>query len=217
MPTEPTRQAARGTVSDDLARAARRGGERRPPRAIHRLDVETSGVLLFATEPGVLAELSERFREGRVERRYLALVAGEPPFDAVTLRSEVARKADRRGRYAVGQGGRASRTVVTVAARSAAGALLLVAPLTGRTHQIRAHLADIGLPIVGDTRYGGPKAPPRAFGLHALALRMGDEEGRARVYASPPPDAFSALAAALGIPTEVVEEVAAAYLRQAVR
>ncbi|MFZ5478392.1 MAG: RluA family pseudouridine synthase [Myxococcota bacterium] len=132
----------------------------------HRLDTETSGVLVMARTAAGHRLLSTAFAEGRVEKEYAAVVAGDLPDEG---ESTVPLGAWHRGRVAIGRG-RPSRTHWKVRWREDGRAGVLVMPITGRTHQIRAHLSERGAPIVGDEAYGGP--PSDRLYLHAWAVRI---------------------------------------------
>ena len=151
-------------------------GEGPLPRLCHRLDKETSGVLLVSKEERARHLLGRQFEERRVKKTYLALVEGVPdrkegivdlplapdPRSAVRLKMEARR--DGRGRPAL--------TRYEVLRRGRRFALLEVRPATGRQHQIRVHLAALGHPIVGDKIYG----PDERIFLHALEGRLTEEE-----------------------------------------
>lgn len=152
----------------------------------HRLDRETSGVLLLAKTRRALVALHEALREGRVQKRYLALVRGAWTAGRQDVRAPLTKFVTRGGerRVAVDEAeGQFSRTVFTLKERLGDFSLLEAELKTGRTHQIRVHLAHLGFPIVGDDKYGdfelnkrvargefGPRSP-RMF-LHAHSVRL---------------------------------------------
>lgn len=168
--------------------------------AVHRLDRETSGVVVFARDAGAAARLGAAFRERRARKRYLAWVAPAPADDAFTVSGWIARTLHpTRYRYALrarpAPGHRASETRFRVLARAGGRALLEAEPVTGRTHQIRVHCEARGCPIVGDGRYGG--APAARVQLHALELAF-EDRGEALVLRAPLPDDLEADFLALG-------------------
>jgi len=166
MPSSATRDAAAGSAQAILEAQLRAGSGARPRLwLVHRLDAPTSGVLLFARTADAARALSADFAAGRVQKLYLTLVAGAPAVEQgrIDLPLRVAR-----GRSVVADTGRPAATSWCVRRRAAACTLLEVTPHTGRMHQIRAHLAAIGHPVLGDRAYGGPPAP--RLMLHAVAL-----------------------------------------------
>jgi tRNA pseudouridine65 synthase len=188
----------------------------RPVYPAHRLDRATSGVLLFALEPGVHARLAAAFLAGAVEKRYLAIVRGWPPAE-LTIDHALSRLDE----DSVDGGTLAPRPARTVLTRVAMAelavrvdryptsryALVALEPLTGRRHQLRRHLKHVDHPIIGDTTYGQGRHNRlfrERFGsarllLHALSVRLVHPVTGARlsIVAPPPPD-FAAVAAALG-------------------
>ncbi len=168
---------------------------------VHRLDRETSGLLVVALDEGTRRALQQAIAARRVHRTYLALVLGEPSAATGTIDAPLDRDPDRPGRVAVVRGGRPSRTHYTTLASWESVSLLEVRLDTGRTHQIRVHLAAIGLPVAGDERYGRPSGPATRLFLHACRLRFehpvsGDEVD----VSSPLPDDLQAVVEALGAP-----------------
>ena len=147
-------------------------GEANRPGIVHRLDKGTSGLLLVARTPAAHRSLSAQLRSRAVERRYLALVWGTVEAPAGLVDAPVGRAANDPTRMSVSSRGRQARTRYEVRSRftePVAATLVECRLETGRTHQIRVHLAAIGHPVLGDPRYGGARATrlsPRPF-LHA--------------------------------------------------
>jgi RluA family pseudouridine synthase len=117
---------------------------------VHRLDRDTSGVLLFALDAATHRSVSMAFEAGEVKKRYLALVEGrvEGPLDL-----QFPLESGRKGRMRVGPNGKASRTLVEPLERFEHATLVAAEPLTGRTHQIRVHLSHAGHPLLFDHQY----------------------------------------------------------------
>jgi 23S rRNA pseudouridine1911/1915/1917 synthase len=189
------------------------------PGIVHRLDKETSGLIVVAKTDAAQAALMRQFGERTVEKEYLALVRGEAPAPRGRVEAPIGRDPRDRQRMAVVGGGRESVTEYEQLAVGGGYALLALHPLTGRTHQIRAHLAYLNLPIAGDLRYGGGEGPGglrRQF-LHAARLgfeRPGDA-ARIRAWSELPEDLAACLevsgvrAAAGKLPHGVGAEVVA--------
>jgi 23S rRNA pseudouridine1911/1915/1917 synthase len=175
-------------------------GEPDRPGIVHRLDKGTSGLLVVARTAEAFHSLSRQLREHSAGRHYRALVSGTVEADAGVVDAPIGRSPRQPTRMAVTRGGRPARTAYTVLARygEPREATLVEATLdTGRTHQVRVHLAAIGHPVIGDDRYGpatgrgGPRAlPPGRLFLHASRLSLDDpESGERRSWESPlPPD-----------------------------
>lgn len=157
-------------------------GEERRPGIIHRLDKDTSGLIIIAKHDQAMAELQAQFKNRTVEKRYLALVDGTPQTPSGRIEAPIGRDPRHRKRMAVVplSRGRESLTIFHTLESLSRHTLLEVLPRTGRTHQIRVHLAYIGVPIVADRLYGRRKASyplSRQF-LHAAGLTItlpGDE------------------------------------------
>jgi 23S rRNA pseudouridine1911/1915/1917 synthase len=144
------------------------------PGIVHRLDKDTSGLLVIAKDTETLAELARQFRNREVEKQYVAAVSGRLPRASGTIAAPIGRNPVHRKRMAVRQGGREALTTYEVIARFADITFVQLHPKTGRTHQLRVHLAAIGHPIVGDVVYGRQRQPRRMMrqALHAERLRF---------------------------------------------
>ncbi len=171
---------------------------------VHRLDKETSGLLLVAKTDRAHRVLGAALQARTVVRRYAALAWGHLSEDRLTVERPLARDPRDRKRMAVVNTGRPARTDLSRLARFDSSDLLLAHLHTGRTHQIRVHLASIGHPVVGDDTYGGGggrrlvELPPRRHFLHAAWLRFTHPVSGATIdLRSPlPPELRRALAAA---------------------
>lgn len=203
--THPARGHEAGTLVNALLNLGvpLSGGGSVRPGIVHRLDKDTSGLLLVAKDDAAAEFLVDQIRRRAVERRYFALVHGAPRVPSGTVEAPVGRHPVRRRRMAVVAGGRASVTHFRVVEATEDVALLDVSLETGRTHQIRVHLAHIGLPIVGDKVYGRAGDVARRLGLdrpflHAWRLRFHHPDGGEPIEVEDPlpPDLRSALDAA---------------------
>lgn len=179
------------------------------PGIVHRLDLDTSGVLVVARTTEARRSLVRNFRERRVEKRYLAVVYGAPDPDEGRIELPIGRHPTRRTEMTVRPEGRAARSDYLVRGSTAGISLLEVTIHTGRTHQIRVHLKAIGHPVVGDPVYGearwknlsGPASRARAalrdFPRPALhAWRLGfphPADGETVGFEAPVPSDIEAL------------------------
>ncbi len=212
VPTHPLRAGERGTLAGALVarfpECAAVGADPREAGFAHRLDVETSGVILAARTQAAWDALRRAFREGRVEKRYLALVAGEVAAPGGIDRPLAHDPRDRRRVIAVADpteaarlGARPSVTRWEPLAAAAGLTLLRASISTGRMHQVRAHLAAAGHPLVGDALYGGPPALDSAPGhfLHAERIVAPHPSGGTLDATAPLPASRAAALARLGL------------------
>ena len=160
---------------------------------VHRLDRETSGLLVFAKSYDAKRKLQAQFEARTVERVYHAVVEGVVREQEGTLTSRLAEDRALRVRPARGRAGRAAVTRYRVLERSRATTRLKLARVTGRRGQIRAQLAAAGHPIVGDAAYGSRLDPLRRVCLHATRLAFVHPRGGRVSFESPTPRAFARL------------------------
>ena len=195
----PARGHREATLSQLLAGSAE-GGDPQRPGIVHRLDRDTSGLLLVSRSDEVHRLLQAALAERRIEREYLALVRGRPPARSGTIEAPIGRDPRVRTRMAVGGAhAREARTHFVLERALTDTSLLRVRLETGRTHQIRVHLRAIGHPVCGDPEYGTPGALglERQF-LHAarIAFEHPLTGERIEVTSPLPEDLQSALARA---------------------
>ena len=171
----PTAEGDKDTVlSRTAAELERRSGRHRRVLVVHRLDRDTSGVMVLALSHAAAHHLQTQFRTHTVERRYVALVRGDMTGEVLVARGiGRPRPGARRAALAPGTGGRPAHTVVRPLERLAGVTLVEAELQTGRTHQVRVHLSYLGHPVLGDPIYGDPGTDPVAPGrlaLHAALL-----------------------------------------------
>jgi len=159
------------------------------PGIVHRLDKDTTGLLIVAKTDAAHANLAAQIAAKTAHRMYLAVVASTPTSVRFDVDAPIGRDPKSRLRMAVDARGRAALTRVRVLRREDAGTLLGVHLSTGRTHQIRVHLAAVGFPINGDRVYGGASGPLQ---LHAAALGfIHPGSGASMALTCAPPSDFS--------------------------
>lgn len=135
---------------------------------VHRLDAETTGILLFGKSVGAVRSLGELFESRRMHKCYLAVIRGEPKQDQWICQARLGPDPKEHGRHRLDAQGKDAETHFKVMARKDRLALIEARPVTGRTHQIRLHLQHAGLPIVGDVMYGATEDRSRRGPLMAL-------------------------------------------------
>jgi len=200
MVVHPAPGARRGTLVNALAhRLGTLAGPGAPerPGIVHRLDRDTSGVLLVARTAAALEALARQFRERTVEKRYVAVVRGAVASATGRIDRPIGRHPRERKRMSVrSRRGRAAVTSWTVLERLPGATVVRLAPETGRTHQLRVHLAAAGHPIIGDRVYGTrrvrreawPDAPRQALHAEEIGFTHPATGARVVVRAPLPPD-----------------------------
>lgn len=159
-------------------------------RYVHRLDADTSGILLFARSPGAVETFSGLFESRRMEKTYLAIVCGMPKQNEWTCRLQLAPDPQYNGKMKVDvRTGKDSETCFRVLETRGKLTLVEARPITGRTHQIRVHLKESGLPIVGDELYG-TRMGKLPLGLRAMHLAYQDPFTKKRVEIHAPMQEF---------------------------
>ncbi|SNB47450.1 RluA family pseudouridine synthase [Geobacter sp. DSM 9736] len=162
----------KGTVEYAVSVYLRETGIKEPARVIHRLDRGTSGVMFFPKNKRAATHISLLLKEGRVEKVYWALVDTLPDEERWTVDAPIAKL--NKFRYGVAFPGKEAVTHFRTLAAGSGAVLVEARPVTGRTHQIRVHLTHCGLPILGDTTYGGASAPRMMLHCRQMCFRSSD-------------------------------------------
>ena len=185
----------KGTVEYAVDKYLKSRGLNEPARVIHRLDLGTSGVMFFPKSKPAATHISALLKAGKVEKVYWALVAGAPEEETWTVNAPIDKLS--KFRYGVASTGREAATRFRVVARGDGAALVEARPLTGRTHQIRVHLAHLGFPVIGDQAYGGPPAPRMM--LHCRSMAFSARDGREVAATAPVDEDFTRVCGDYGI------------------
>ena len=200
MATQPTPARYQGTVYAELQKLLedpQRKGHRPSIGMVQRLDRDTSGVMVFSIHQRAHRKMTDAFRDHDVDKVYLALVAGRPRDDAGQFCSQLARRRSTNLMVSVERGGKAAETRYRLLQALNGASLVEVKLITGRSHQIRAHFSEAGLPLLGDVAYGGPRTidglnVPRQM-LHARELTLCHPvTGKNMMFAARIQDDFSA-------------------------
>ena len=174
------------------------------PGIVHRLDKDTSGVLVLAKTPPAQAALSAAFEARTTKKTYLAIVEGVPDRPKAVIDAPIDRHPGDRTRMAIVTRGRGARTAYEMLHNDGRRALLEIHPETGRTHQIRVHLAAVGVPVADDAVYGKREPGGRQL-LHAYQLAIPHPAGGTLTVTAPiPPDMDRAMRA-IGADAEAVK------------
>ena len=193
-----------GTLAQGLVEHGARGGHELRPGIVHRLDKDTSGLLIVAKGERAYQALVGAMERRDIERVYVTLLRGDLPQDEGTIDAPIGRHVRDRKRMSLHTtAGKRAVTHFRVLGRAPGFTLVRVQLETGRTHQIRVHFAALGYPVAGDVQYGGRERPEglaRQF-LHAALLAFPHpEDGRQMSFASRLPPDLQAFLASLGLP-----------------
>jgi RluA family pseudouridine synthase len=181
----------KGTVEYAVDRYLKSQKVNEPARVIHRLDYGTSGVMFFPKTKRAATHISAMLKAGKVNKVYWALVSAEPENEEWQVNAPIAKR--NKFRYCVASGGSEARTLFSVLDRGRGATLVEARPMTGRTHQIRVHLAHCGLSVIGDQAYGGLSATRMMLHCHSMAFRAADNREVAAM--APADDEFSRICA----------------------
>ncbi len=160
------------------------------PGIIHRLDRDTSGIMMGARNDATASMLQKQFSNRKVKKTYYAVVDGVPKAEEAMIDLPIARHPTAPSTFRVHTGGKTAQTAYKVIASDGKHSLVRLQPHTGRTHQLRVHMAYLGTPIHGDRVYG--KAADRLY-LHAASLEITIPEGQRKIFEAAVPEEFALL------------------------
>lgn len=175
------------TVAEFFRRYTTVGLETNRPGVVHRLDRDTSGIIIGARTPESFALLKEQFADRKATKTYLAIIEGAPKQPSATIDVPLARNPSAPSTFRADPKGKSAQTDYQVLETSGNRSLVSLSPRTGRTHQLRVHLAYLGTPIVGDRVYGSNA--DRMY-LHAYRLEVTTKPGSRNVFYAQIPDSF---------------------------
>ncbi|MDO4612021.1 MAG: RluA family pseudouridine synthase [Candidatus Saccharibacteria bacterium] len=158
-------------------------------RIVHRLDRDTSGVIIVAKNEETQSKLRRQFQERKTKKTYYAVVSGRPKLDAARIDLPMMRDLKRPTTFRVDPNGKDAETFYRVLKTDGKHSLVELKPTTGRTHQLRVHMKYLGHPILGDPVYG--EEPANRLYLHAGALEITIPEGQRKVFEVPMPKEFA--------------------------
>lgn len=158
---------------------------------VHRLDRATSGVMICAKNEQTLSFLQKQFSARTAQKTYVAIISGTISPESAVIDMPIERNPRKPSSFRVGANGKAAQTAYITLSQSGAHTELELKPKTGRTHQLRVHLAHLGKPIVGDVLYGG--APASRLMLHAASLTIKLPSGDTATFTAPLPEEFKQL------------------------
>lgn len=151
---------------------------------VHRLDRDTSGVIICAKNPSAKSFLQRQFSQRKAKKKYLAIVEGTPKHDEAIIKLPIARNPKQPQTFRVDPNGKTAETRFRIIKRNKNQTLVELMPVTGRTHQLRVHMAHLGHPIVGDKLYGTTE---KNLMLHANTLEITIPNGVRKTFSSKPP------------------------------
>lgn len=186
MAVHPTEPGGRGTLANAVASYYEATGQQVLVRHIHRLDIDTTGPVLYAKNAYAQIRLDEAMRVKAIHRTYVAVVKGRVAVEQGTLSQPIGKDRHHPARRRVSPGGELAVTHFEVIHRYAQATLLRVRLETGRTHQIRVHMSYMGHPLLGDSLYGGPVDQLDRQALHGESLQFPHPFSREMIEAACP-------------------------------
>lgn len=186
------------TVADFVRRRMSEPDDTNRPGIVHRLDRGTSGIIIAAKNSEAKRHLQKQFQDRKAKKEYLAIVSGRLKHDKARIELPIERNPKAPASFRVGASGKAAVTDYEVITSNGKYSVVSLRPVTGRTHQLRVHLHEIGTPILGDTLYDGAKSPIDRLCLHARSLEITLPGGERRIFTAEPPVDFAELMSEVG-------------------
>lgn len=177
------------TVADFFSDYTSWGLDTNRPGIVHRLDRDTSGVLIGARNPETASKLQKQFAERKTKKTYIAVVDGVPKFPEADINLPIKRSINKPNTFVVDASGKSALTHYRVLKTNGRRSLVELLPKTGRTHQLRVHMQYIGTPIHGDKFYNNANVKGRLY-LHAKSLEITVPDGDRKIFESPTPKDF---------------------------
>jgi 23S rRNA pseudouridine1911/1915/1917 synthase len=181
------------TVADFVRRHMNEPDDTNRPGIVHRLDRGTSGIIIAAKNAEAKRHLQKQFQDRKAKKQYLAVVSGRPKHHKARIELPIERNPKAPASFRVGASGKSAVTDYEIIASNDKYSIISLRPVTGRTHQLRVHLHELGTPILGDTLYDGKKSPIDRLCLHAQSLEITIPGGDRRTFTADPPDDFASL------------------------
>ncbi len=178
------------TVADFFKRFTKYNMDTNRPGIVHRLDRDTSGVMIGALNDETAKLLQKQFSSRKVKKQYVAVVDGVPEHLEAMVDMPIGRNPKKPSQFRVDPNGKSAQTLYRMMANGKKYNLVELEPMTGRTHQLRVHMAHIGTPIHGDRVYG--KESDRLY-LHAAALEITIPKGERKIFTAAVPPEFAAM------------------------
>lgn len=180
--------ANEATLADILRKKTNFPSNDNRPGIVHRLDRDTSGVILVAKNPSALAHFQRQFASRQVQKTYIAVATGQLKYDKAKVDLPIGRDSSKPSTFRIDPKGKVAETLYELISKSGDYLLLKLQPRTGRTHQLRVHLSYLGVPIVGDRVYGGMQADRMM--LHAYLLEITLPSGEKKTFTADLPSEF---------------------------
>lgn len=175
------------TVADFVRRHMKDSDDSIRPGIVHRLDRDTSGVIIAAKHDAAKSFLQKQFQERKAKKTYYAIISNSPKELFAKIDLPIARSPKRPSTFRVDAKGKSAQTIYSVISHSPRFSSVELSPITGRTHQLRVHMSHIGSPIVGDTVYGGANSPIGRLCLHAYKLEITLPNRSRKTFTAPIP------------------------------